>query len=60
MTVSIVRQYLTIIEQFIIAQHSWRSGGAASPQVGPGQHPGLNPVAKPPETLEIWHFPGTK
>ena len=29
-----------LIEQFIIAQPSWRYGGAASPQVGPGQHPG--------------------
>ena len=49
-----------VIEQFIIAQPSWGSGDAASPQVDPGQHPGGGPGAKLPETLENWHFPGTK
>ena len=35
-----------LIEQFIIPQPSWRSGGAASPQVGPGQHLGGDPGSK--------------
>ena len=49
-----------LIEHFIVAQPSWGSGGAASPHVGPGQHPVGVQGAKPSETLEIWHFPGTK
>ena len=42
-----------LIEQFIIAQPSWGSGGAASPQVGPEQHPGEGRGSEAPETLEI-------
>ena len=49
-----------LIEQFIIVQPSGGSGRAASPQVGPGQHPGGAQGAKPQETSENWHFPGTK
>ena len=45
-----------LIEHFIIAQPSGGSGGAASPQVGPGQHPGGMQGAKPPKASEIWHF----
>ena len=42
-----------LIEQFIIVQPSGGSGGAASPQISPGQHPGRGPGSEAPETSEI-------
>ena len=47
-----------LIEQFIIAQPRWRSGGAASPQVGSGQHPGGGPGSEAPRNLRNLAFSG--
>ena len=47
-----------VIEQFIIAQPSWGSGGAASPKVGPGQHPGGGPGREAPRNLRNLAFSG--
>ena len=47
-----------LIEQFIIAQPSWGSGGAASPQVGPVQHPGGGPGSEAPRNLRNLAFSG--
>ena len=47
-----------VIEQFIIAQPSWGSGGAASPKVGPGQHPGGDPGREAPRNLRNLAFSG--
>ena len=47
-----------LIEQFIIAQPSWGSGGAASPLVGPGQHAGGGPGSEAPRNLRNLAFSG--
>ena len=45
-------------EQLIIAQSRWRSEGAASPQVGPGQHTGGGPGSEAPRNLRNLAFSG--
>ena len=47
-----------LIEQFIIAQPSWGSGGTASPQVGLGQHPSGGPGSEAPRNLRNLAFSG--